>query len=181
MEEFDFSDLPELTAESIVRKLEKVLGIKRTRAPLPLYDFPDELRFAIRDKVEQDISPDLWNAVSYDMLQKRYEDVPDLVEDLIFAYLVKVEYKGDITITYDGVVTENKVWSGYFKKVQDVETAVKMIITHIRDFEGREVDLEDIDVIEVLPNIPLVLWRAYKEGEITKDEVLAEIQTFPEV
>jgi len=181
MEEIDFSDLPELTTESIVRKLEEVLGIKRTRAPLPFYDFPEGLRQRIREKVEDDISPDLWGAVEYDMLWRRYEEVPDLVEDLIFAYLVKVEYKGDITITYDGVVTENKVWSGYFKKVQDIETAVRMIIKHIRDFEGREVDLEDIDVIEVLPNIPMVLWQAYKEGKITKDEVLAEIQALPEV
>ena len=181
MKEFEFSGLPDLSAESILHRVEELLGIKPSRAPLPLYDFPDDLRERIRAKVERDINPDLWGGVSYDMLQKRYHDVPDLVEDLIFAYLVKVEYKGDTTITYDGMITENRVWSGYFRKINKAEEALRLILRSIKTSDGREISLEDIEVLEVLPNIPLTLWRAYAEGEITKEEVIAEIERLPEV
>jgi len=168
--------------EDIVRSLERILGLdKLDEAPLPIFDAPLELRQQIQRKVTEDLHPDLYKAVEYDMLARRYQHVPELVENLIFAYLVKVEYKGDEVLLYDGEYREEKVWSTYFKRVHDPVRLLEYIARFMQLETGETLNPEDIEVIEVLPNIPLHLWRAYAEGKIDMETVKAEIEALPEV
>lgn len=170
------------SSEEILRMIERLLGLEEpTEAPLPIFDAPLEVRKAIQRKVTEDLNPKLYRSVQYDFLAKRYEEVPELVENLLFAYLVKVEYLGPETLVYDGVIREERVWSTYFKRIHDPEKMIEYLLYFMQSDSGEPLNPEDVQVIEVLPNIPFPLWKAYKDGKIDMDTVRAEIEALPEV
>jgi len=170
--------LIDIDVRDILKKLEETLRLKR-EVPLPPFG-DNELREKIRNKIEDDLSPDLYGNVAYDLLYNRHEEVPELVENLAFAYLVKVEYSGGLSIFSGDTELDTKIWSTYFKRIYDPVEMMRYMISLIRS-SGTEISPDDIEVIEILPNIPTFLWEPYKEGKLTLEEVLEKLEELPEV
>lgn len=174
---FTLPELPDTTA--FVRRLAELMGIRPSEPPIPPFDAPDEIRDAIREKIKRDVHPDLWNLISYHMLAKRWEEVPELVENLLFGYLVKVQcskgpvFSGDMGLP-------DKIWSMYFKRISEPEALFRAIAAGIRTAEGELPDPSEITVIEILPNIPFQLWKGYQEG-LDIEDVRVGIEMLPEV
>lgn len=177
----DWRELNIPSTEEVYDMFMRLLGMERREdVTLPYFDAPNALRDAIRNKVKQDLHSDLWGLVEWDMLAARWEEVPELVENLLFGYLVKVSFGGDIPLFSGDQPLEEKVWSTYFRAVHDPIAMVQYMIGLIRS-EGDNIDPGDIEVIEVLPNIPFAVWYAYKNGSISMDEVKEFIDSLPEV
>lgn len=177
----DWRDLDIPDTKEVYDFFMRLLGMeKRSEIPLPYFDAPDELREALRDKVKQDLHEDLHPLVEWDMLAARWDDVPELVADMKFGYLVKVSYGGDLPLFSGDQVLEDKVWSTYFKAIHDPIKMLQYIIGLIRA-EGGEISVDDIEVIEVLPNIPFAVWYPYMNGSISDAEVDEFLNSLPEV
>ena len=170
--------LVDIDVRDILKKLEEVLHLHQ-EVPLPPFG-NNELREKIRAKIEEDLSPDLYGNIAYDLLYNRYEETPELVESLAFAYLVKVEYSGSASIFSGDIELDTKIWSTYFRKIHDPIEMMRHVITLIHS-SGAEISPNDIEVVEILPNIPSVIWKPYKDGKLSLEEVLEKLDKLPSV
>jgi len=174
-------ELPEvhenLTERIVYTVIQNIKALTPPKVPTPYFTNDTELRNKIIEKIKSEVHPDLWENIDYTMLAKRYEEHPELVRDLKFVYLVKIQYVPEYSITSPGSGTlEENIWGTYFKRVIEPERALEYIL-RLAHSEGTMLKPEEIEAITVLPNIPLPVLTAYEEEQVDLDE---ELEALPE-
>ena len=186
MEEFDWEKIK----EEMVQRWDYVIeSIRRRIIPeepgevseVEIDD--DEVAEFIREKVKEDITPELWGYISFNILEAQWteERYKPYIRAGVWAYLVTVKWGEEVVIISGDEQLESNIASFYFKKVLDFDKMLEFIAARLYSTEGKEVDPDVFEIVEITPRIPLKVRVEIDRRPVSIEEALEMLNEYPEV
>ena len=186
MEVFDWEKIK----EEMVQRWDYVIeSIRRRVIPEEPNEVPevqiddDEVAEFIRKKVKEDITQELWGYISFSVLEAQWaeERYKPYIRAGVWAYLVTVKWGEELVVISGDEQLESNIASFYFKKIHNFEEMLKYIAARLYTSEGKEVDPDVFEVVEITPRIPLKIRAEIDRRPVRVEEALEMLDEYPEV
>ena len=183
------TDWEKIKQEMVQRWDYVIQAIKKNVVPETPGDLPeveiddDEVAEFIREKVKEDITQELWSYISFNILEAQWteERYKPYIREGVWAYLVTVKWSEEFVLISGDEQLESNIASFYFRKIHDFEEMMKYITGKLYTSEGKEIDPDVFEILEITPRIPLKIRAEIDRRPVPIEEALEMLNEYPEV